>query len=213
MLESLSVAQPADKRTRRVLALGYERIGDLLSGYGQQHAEALAMHQKALAIEDELLSPDPENTVLRRLRAWEMLRIGDELRAQADGAKALQNYREAANTLRALSMADPKNLQFHADVANARARLGVALLDSGNARAALPELEGALSELSGSTDPQEITLTQFRIGKAYETLKDRSQARLRFQKSIPSLEAAKKAGLLEGSDAALLDQARRVMNR
>jgi hypothetical protein len=68
----------------------------------------------------------------------------------------LQNYREAAHTLRALSMADPKKLRFHADVANARARLGVALLDSGNARAALPELEGALSELSGSTDLQEI---------------------------------------------------------
>jgi serine/threonine protein kinase len=123
MLESLTAAEPGDKRTRRVLALAYERIGDLLSSYGQQHAESLAMHQKALAIEDDLLKQDPENTTLRRLKAWETVDIGDELLAQDDVSGGLSKYREGLNTLQALSLADPKNVQFQKDTANVQAKI------------------------------------------------------------------------------------------
>jgi tetratricopeptide (TPR) repeat protein len=126
MLESAAAAQPGDKLTRRLLALAYERIGDLLSTYGQQHAESLAMHQKALAIEDALLKQDPQNTVLRRLKAWETVDIGDEMRAQGDLAGGLAKYREGLNTLQILSLADPKNVQFHTDLVNVRAKIDAA---------------------------------------------------------------------------------------
>jgi non-specific serine/threonine protein kinase/serine/threonine-protein kinase len=126
MLESLVAADPGDKRTRRVLALAYERIGDLLSEYGQQHAESLAMHQKALAIEDDLLKQDPQNTVLRRQRAWETVGIGDQLLAQGDGSGGLAKYREGLSTLQALSLADPKNVQFKKDTENVRAKIDAA---------------------------------------------------------------------------------------
>ncbi len=65
MLESVSAADPSDKRTRRVLAIAYGRVGELLSNEGQ-HAESLAMHEKALAIEDELMRQDPRNTDLAK---------------------------------------------------------------------------------------------------------------------------------------------------
>jgi non-specific serine/threonine protein kinase/serine/threonine-protein kinase len=79
MLESLAAAEPGDRRVGRVLALAYERIGDVLSDYGKQHAESLAMHRKALVIEESLLTKDAQNTGLRRLKAWETVDIGDEL--------------------------------------------------------------------------------------------------------------------------------------
>ena len=123
MLESLVAADTGDKRTRRVLALAYERIGDLLSEYGRQHAESLAMHQKALAIEDDLLRLDPQNTVLRRQKAWETVDIGDQLLAQGDGSGGLAKYREGLSTLQALSLADPKNVQFQKDTENVRAKI------------------------------------------------------------------------------------------
>jgi non-specific serine/threonine protein kinase/serine/threonine-protein kinase len=127
MLESLVAADPGDKRTRRVLALAYERIGDLLSEYGRQHAESLAMHQKALAIEDDLLKLDPQNTVLRRQKAWETVDIGDQLLAQGDGSGGLAKYREGLSTLQALSLADPKNVQFQKDTESVRAKIDAAL--------------------------------------------------------------------------------------
>ncbi|HEX4595105.1 MAG TPA: protein kinase, partial [Bryobacteraceae bacterium] len=211
MLESLAAAEPGNKRTQRVLALAYERIGDILSTFGQQHTDSLTMHQKALAIEESLLAPDPENTALRRLKAWETIDIGDELRAQGDAAGGLDKYREALITLRALSLADPKSVQFHIDVGNVRARVGTALLESGNARAALAELQSSLSEFAASSTDADarpgIGLDEFRIGKAYELLGDRQQAQLWYQKSLPALEDAQKRGLLHRLDADVLDLA------
>jgi non-specific serine/threonine protein kinase/serine/threonine-protein kinase len=216
MLASLAALEPGDKRTRRVLALAYERIGDLLSTFGQQHAESLAMHEKALTIEESLLAQDPQNTVLRRLRAWETAEIGDELRAQGNLSGALEKYRSSLAVLRALSLADPQSVQFHHDVGNVHGKLGTALLDSGNARAALAELESSLSEFAAPVADQEtmpaIALNQFRIGRAYELLKDRAQAQLWYQKSIPALEAAQKRGFLSSVDSSALDQARRAIN-
>jgi non-specific serine/threonine protein kinase/serine/threonine-protein kinase len=127
MLESLTAAEPGDKRTRRVLALAYERIGELLSTYGQQHGESLAMHKKALAIEDDLLKQDPQNTTLRRLKAWETVDIGDELLAQGDVSGGLAKYREGLSTLQVLSLADPKNVQFQKDTVSVRAKIVAAL--------------------------------------------------------------------------------------
>jgi eukaryotic-like serine/threonine-protein kinase len=138
MLESVVAAEPGDKRTRRVLALAYERIGELLSTYGLQHAESLAMHKKALAIEDDLLSQDPQNTALRRLKAWETVDIGDELLAQGDVSGGLAKYREGLSTLQALSLADPKNVQFQKDTVNVRAKIDAALNQSHRAINAEP---------------------------------------------------------------------------
>jgi non-specific serine/threonine protein kinase/serine/threonine-protein kinase len=127
MLESLVAAAPSDKRTRRLLALGYERIGDLLSTFANQHAESLAMHRKALTIEEALLAEDPQNTVLRRLEAWEIVDIGDELLAIGDTQGGLAKYREGLSTFEGLSVADPKNVQFQKDLASIHAKLGAAL--------------------------------------------------------------------------------------
>ncbi|HXR35121.1 MAG TPA: serine/threonine-protein kinase, partial [Candidatus Binataceae bacterium] len=62
MLEELAEADPKDRRTQRSLAVAYGRVGELLSLYSRQHAESLAVHQKALNIEQTLLAEDPRNT-------------------------------------------------------------------------------------------------------------------------------------------------------
>ncbi len=222
MLESLAAAEPRDKRTRRVLALAHERVGDLLSNYARQHAESLAAHRKALTIEESLLAQDPQNTLLRRLKAWETLRIGDELHAQGEARDALTNYREGLDSLRALSLADPKSVQFHMDVGNARARIGATLLESGKPREALIELQSSLSEFAASSKASSadsdslpvMGLVVFRIARSYEMLGDDIQARLWYQKSIPALESAEKRGLLQGAGRAAIEQAQRaVANR
>ena len=213
ILETLAAENPKDKRTQRILALAYERTGDLLSNYGGQHADSLAMHQKALAIEGALVEQDPQNTMLLRLKAWEILRIGDELRAQGDSAGAFDKYQDGLAILKALSQADPRSVQFHTDVANARARVGAALLQSGKARAALNELQVSLSEFPkspGIDALSEFAMSQFRIAKAYAQLGDQLQAKLWFQKSIPALETATKRGTLERADQTALEEARRA---
>ena len=217
MLEALLAENPKDKRLRRVLALAYERAGDILSAYGGRHPESLAMHQKALGVELSLVAQDSQNTQLQRMKAWETLRIGDELQAQGDQAGALGKFRAGLATLEALSRADPKSVQFHKDVANARAKIGTALLDSGDARAALSELQASFSELPAKTSDLDADslgaagLSEYRIGRAYELLKDQRQAELWYRKSIPILEAAEKRGLLESAGQAALDQARRAI--
>jgi hypothetical protein len=85
------------------------------------------MHNKALAIEDDLLKQDPENTTLRRLKAWETVDIGDELLAQGDASGGLAKYREGLSSLQALSLADPKNVQFQKDTVSVRAKIAAAL--------------------------------------------------------------------------------------
>jgi hypothetical protein len=52
--------------------------------------------------------------------------IGDEMRAQGDLAGGLAKYREGLNTLQILSLADPKNVQFHTDLVNVRAKIDAA---------------------------------------------------------------------------------------
>ena len=147
MLESVSASDPSDKRTRRVLALAYGRVGELLSTYGGQHAESLAMHQKALAMEGELLRQDPRNTDLGRLEAWDTMRTGEEISASGDVEQALVKYRAALSHFRALSDADPKNIQFHSDLAAVLARMGAAHLAQAKAAEALAELKRSLTEL------------------------------------------------------------------
>ena len=74
-----SVVAAGDKKSRASLALAYSRTGDLLSRFAQQHAESLAMHQKAIDLVQSMLLEDPQNVDLRRIEAWEILLTGDEI--------------------------------------------------------------------------------------------------------------------------------------
>jgi eukaryotic-like serine/threonine-protein kinase len=213
MLESVAERDPGDKRTRRVLALAYGRVGELLSVYEKQHAESLAMHQKALVVEQDLLAQDPQNTDLRRMAAWDTMRTGEE---QSDGRKALEKYKQALNGMEELSAADPKSVQFHFDVAAVLSRMGAAHLALGDAGAAQSELERSLAEIGTSrADLDTVELRaedQFRLAKVHEKLQDWREAKVWFERAIPTIEEANRRGTLRGNSAAMLIEAHQELS-
>jgi eukaryotic-like serine/threonine-protein kinase len=217
MLESVAAREPANKRNGRVLALAYDRVRELLSTYQKQHAEALAMYEKALGAERSLLAGDPRNTDIRRMSGWDMLRSGDEIFAQGEVTKALARYRESLTEEQALSAADPKNVQFHLDIAAGLARLGAVDLKLGRADAARNEFQHSLAEVDLTpldVDSLELKAEdQFRMGKADEMAGRRREAQAWFERSIPNLEAATSKGILRGESAALLAQARKELEQ
>jgi serine/threonine protein kinase/tetratricopeptide (TPR) repeat protein len=233
MLQDVSAADPEDKQTQRVLAIAHGRVGELLSQNTTQHAESLAMDQKALEIYRALLRQDPHNTDLARLEAWEILRTGEEIAALGNSGDALQHYMDALEKFRKLSKADPENVQFHFDVASGLARIGALHFDMGQTNGALQELEDSLAETaahSGSgapnTDQLELTaMNQYRVAKIYERLASDSglspvqrvlrwrQAEAWYQRSIPTLEEAAKRHALAGDEIRAVDNARSGLAR
>ncbi len=215
MLEAVSTADPSNKLTKRVLALAYGRVGELLSMYEGQHAESLAMHQKALAIEGELLRQDPRNTDLGRLDAWDTMRTGEEILAGGDVDQAIEKYRDALSHFRALSDADPKSVQFHSDLAAVLARIGAAHLAQAKAAEARAELSRSLAELDYFAAAQALDIDalevkaqdQFRMGQAYALTKQWTQAAVWFERSIPTLKQASQRGGLRGESASMLKEA------
>jgi eukaryotic-like serine/threonine-protein kinase len=228
MLGAVSAADPADKRTKRVLAIAYSRVGELLSTFGHQHSESLAVHKKALGIEDALLNQDPRNTDIRRMEAWDTLRTGEEILALGNVAEGLEKYGDALAKAEGLSEADPKSVQFHTDIASILARMGAAHLAQGNGPAALAELQRSLSEINTFSQPGELDVDalevksqdQFRIGKVYALLASERkrpsrqraeywrQAAAWFERAIPTLAEARARGALQGDDGAMLAEAK-----
>jgi eukaryotic-like serine/threonine-protein kinase len=218
MLESVAVAQPSDETTRRLLALAYDRVGELLSVYESRHAESLAMHEKALAVEQAVLAQDPRNTNVRRMAAWDTMRTGEEIiAADGDTAAALVKYHEALRGMQALSAADPKSVQFRLDVSAVEARVGAAQLLRGNAGAAMAELQRSLAAIDASHGPLDTDMLevkaqdQFRMGMVYEMTGQWPQARSWFERSLPSLEEARRRGALQGDAAGMLQEARKQL--
>ena len=217
MLESVAARDPKDKRNGRVLAVAYDRLGELLVTYQKQHAEALAMYEKALAAERALLEHDPRNTDIRRMTAWETMRTGEEIAAQGDATKALDRYRESLGEMQALSAADPKNVLFHLDIAAVLARVGAADLKLGHADEARTELQHSLSEVALSPldlDALEVKAQdEYRMGKAQQMGGHWREAESWFERAIPNLEAASRKGILQGESADMLADARKQLEQ
>ncbi len=217
MFESMLATDASDKTTKRLLAIAYERVAELLSRYQQRHAEALQFQQKALAVEDGLLRDDPRNTDIERLRAWDTLRTGEEILAGGDSARALAKYQESAQRFQSLSAADPKSVQFHNDLAAALGRIGALHLAQGNARAAVADFQHSLAEIenfsrTGALDIDALEIRaqdQFRLAKAYQGAGQRREAASWFERSIPTLkQACDRNGLRSAEEASMLAEAR-----
>jgi tetratricopeptide (TPR) repeat protein len=218
-----SVVAAGDKRSRRVLALAYSRTGDLLSWFAHEHAESLAMHQKAIELVQSILADDPQNVDLRRIQAWEVLLTGDELGAQGDRNGALEKYRASLKQLEALSAGDVNDVQVRILEVMAVERLGSAFLQQGNAKSALVELEKSLAEGRSLAQPGSsnadlawtLALDQFQTGEAHALLASDAkvpsgvrreqwqQALAWYQKSIPVLMASTSGSYQEIAESTL----------
>ncbi len=143
------------------------------------------------------------------------MRSGEEILAGGSVEQALEKYRDALSRFRALSDADPKNIQFHSDVAAVLARMGAAHLVQAKAAEALAELKRSLAEIGNFSRAQALDIDalevqaqdQFRMGKAYALMKQWPQAEAWFERSIPTLKQASERGSLRGESASMLKEA------
>jgi serine/threonine protein kinase len=218
-----SVVAAGDKKSRRVLALAYSRTGDLFSWFAHEHAQSLAMHQKAIDLVQSILADDPRNVDLRRIQAWEVLLTGDEIGGEGDAAGALERYRASLTQLEALSADDVNDVQVRVLDVMATGRLGSAFLQQGNAQAALLELEKSLAEGQRLAQPGSsnadlawtLALDQFQMGQAHALLASDTklpsvvrrthwqQGLFCYQKSIPGLTASTSGSFQEIAESTL----------
>jgi tetratricopeptide (TPR) repeat protein len=218
-----SVVAGGDRRSRRVLALAYSRTGDLLAWFAHEHAESLAMHQKAIDLVQSILADDPQNVDLRRILAWEVLLTGDEIGAQGDRNGALEKYRGSLKQLEALSADDVNDVQVRILEVMAIERLGSNFLQQGNAKSALVELQNSLAEgqslaQRGSSNADlawTLALDQFQMGQAHALLASDAklstsvrqehwqQALAWYQRSIPGLTASTSGSFQETAETTL----------
>jgi len=199
LLEALAAADAADRQSHRLLALAYSRTGELLSRYARKHDESLAMHQKAIELARCLLAQDPRNGDLRRIEAWEQVRVGDELGELRKAEEAEQKYRAALEQLEALASADANDIQVQVEVAMATNRLGSALLQQGKLDEAVKQFENSLRECQRlakfATSNEDLTWTmaidEFSIGKVFARRKQWRQAETWYRSSLPGLQQSK----------------------
>ena len=233
MYEVLLAAAPADKLLRRQLALTYSRTAGILVEQSDNYGDALALHQRALALAEVLLEDDAKNTDLRTIAAWERIGMGQALSLRGDAPHALTNYRAALRDLEALAAEDPKNARFRYNAAFALSSAGDALLQLGENQAALDHVQRAIADLltlpdakaAGSEAQLAIALSQFRLGKAYarsaaEGGADRRRqvqywkmARDAYRESMPILTEARERRLLARHERELAEEAAREIGK
>ncbi len=149
LMETLLAEAPSNKPLKRVLALTYSRIAELVESNTTNYAEASALHEKALALATVLLAEDRDNTDLQNIVAWEKLGLGSMLAKQGQPTRALATLRLVLNDLQVFAAANPEDSQ-------ARYNVGYALNMSGNVLLQLHNPDEALSylrQVAASVEP------------------------------------------------------------
>ena len=214
-LEELMAADPSDNRLRRILAITYNRLGQMIESHTGRHEEALSMQEKSVANVESLLSKDAANTDLRRIRAWAEIDCGRIL-SEGEPARALQYYRKALAELESLAAADRQNVQFRSDVAFGLLGSGAAEMRLGNLNGARQHLQQALAILEAvpasnarNRDTElAMALVLSALGDVYSRMGNgyRQTAIGWYDRSLPLLQAARQHRSLGGSEAGLPDR-------
>jgi eukaryotic-like serine/threonine-protein kinase len=140
LMETLLAQAPANKPLKRVLALTYGRIANLIEKHTGNDAEASALHDKALALVTALLADDPDNIDLQNIAAWEKLGLGWTLAKQGQQARALEILRPVLSGFRLFLASNPQD-------SHARFNVGYALNLVGNVMLRFHQPQEALSYL------------------------------------------------------------------
>jgi tetratricopeptide (TPR) repeat protein len=131
----------ADTRSRQLLAEGYSQLGELTEKIGDQR-QALAVHNKALAVRRELAA-GPEAELEARLNvARSLASVGRILLATGDPAGALRAREEQRDIARALETQSPTDAVQQV-LADSQTNIGVGLSETGKPAEALAALEQA----------------------------------------------------------------------
>jgi tetratricopeptide (TPR) repeat protein len=151
VLDAIRVKDPGNREARRETAMGLERIANI--ELRQAHlSEAIATHRRALSIREQLMSPNPSDTVARQDLSASYLYLGDVLQGGCSTSpttlkclqEALQYQQKALEMRLELRRENPADLQRHRDVAQAYMRIGFRLRDISNFTQDLSAMSQAL---------------------------------------------------------------------
>jgi tetratricopeptide (TPR) repeat protein len=167
---------------RRRLASDLAQYAEWL-GIGGDHEAALASYEEVLALTEEDRARDPSDALARRHVAVVRIRTATTLLEldRADEARAL--VAPAVEELAAMVAADPGNIMIELSLADASLRLGQSL----------ERLAGSIA--GGAETPESL----------------RQLARRHVAAAVERLTPLVEEGALTGTDAALLDLARREL--
>ncbi len=174
-------ARAADNR--RNLSRTYKMIGARLNERGESDG-ALEHYSRALAIEESLVSANPDNAVFQRDIGVTHSDIGWIHETKDDWAAALVSHRKALAIRASLVEADPKNADARRALASTLANIGRALRAIGDHRGALDHLRRALAirEALSAADPlnratrQTVADTLEDIGRVLHNMGDYKSA-------------------------------------
>jgi non-specific serine/threonine protein kinase/serine/threonine-protein kinase len=143
--ETILATEPKNREARRAVALGNERLGEVLgsSGAVEEGAERL---RSALRTYEQLSGMYPGDTSIQRDVAMTSTVLGDIL-ASHKNAEALEYYRRGLRITRGLAQKDPRNKRFQLDLQAALVRLADLLEQTGNKAEAYQRTREALRVL------------------------------------------------------------------
>jgi tetratricopeptide (TPR) repeat protein len=121
--ESFVADYPTNTDARRDLAVGYEKIADILMMTGDLK-RALMHFRKSLAIFEALSAADPNNALASRSLSISYEKMGDVSLRMSDATGALNNYRKSLAIREVLSTASPSSVQLRRDLAKSYSKLG-----------------------------------------------------------------------------------------
>jgi eukaryotic-like serine/threonine-protein kinase len=140
LMETLLAHAPTNKPLQRILALTYGRIAELVESNTHNHAEAAALHEKALSLVTALQAEDLDNADLKNIAAWEKLGLSWTLSQQGHTTQALAMLRPVVSDLQAFAAANPQDSHARFSVGYALNMIGYVLLQLRNPDEALSYL-------------------------------------------------------------------------
>lgn len=110
-LETTVKNKTGDAKSRRLLALSYERIGAIAL---HEHAlgEAQSAFERSLTLNEALLRGDPQNNAFESDHMRALMHLGDLHLAQRDVKRAAQKYIASSEMGEKLLLAHPQEVQF-----------------------------------------------------------------------------------------------------
>jgi non-specific serine/threonine protein kinase/serine/threonine-protein kinase len=217
LFENLTAVHPGDVVIQRRLAVAYERTGSIIVANTPLYGEALAVHQKELALAEQLSVAAPLNTEMRRLAAYAHIAVGNDLLLTRDPAGAEPHLAKASAELQSLSAADPKNVQYRVDAAVGLGAEADAAIETRQVARAIANLKKALAIPEEAVAVPEfkdlIAANQFRMGKALRQLGRTREACGWFERSLPGLLDAQQHRRLYGGDSERIVDARQALRK
>jgi serine/threonine protein kinase len=177
--EGLLKADPSSVRARRVVAISHQFIGYTMSAQ-RNYAGAAEEHRRAVELIEPLARAAPRNADLQRIAAEARQ---DLCESRALGGAAKESLGDCARALafyRAMTIADPKNVQAFEDLASGENTMSVALDLAHSPQEAFEHQRKAreLFESAMSRDPDGQDLAQDNATSLMELAKLRKQLHL-----------------------------------